>query len=194
MITEDENSIGPFSGYVADVHVSSIQCLQAGISSVGRTAAVTEIARENKAVLAINGDFFHNMHKGLIVRNGVVLRRVIGTSDLCVLGKDGVMKKYEPGDYSAEEILEMNPWQVWSFGPALLDCGLPRTEFNTSSAISRRNPRTAIGYYEPGHYCFVVIDGRSMGGSKGASMKELARLMSDLGCAEAYNLDGVHQQ
>ena len=47
-----------------------------------------------------------------------------------------------------------------------------------------------LGYYEPGHYCLVVIDGRAMGGSSGANMQALASLMSDLGCREAYNLDG----
>ena len=26
--------------------------------------------------------------------------------------------------------------------------------------ISGGNPRSCIGYYEPGHYCFVIVDGR----------------------------------
>ena len=52
------------------------------------------------------------------------------------------------------------------------------------------NPRTAIGYYEPGHYCFVVVDGRQSGYSAGMRIERFARLFADLGCTAAYNLDG----
>ena len=54
--------------------------------------------------------------------------------------------------------------------------------------LQGHNPRTAIGYYEPGHYCFVVVDGR--GESVGVTLSSLSRLMEDLGCKAAYNLDG----
>ena len=62
------------------------------------------------------------------------------------------------------------------------------SSFNSSSRIISANPRTAIGYYEPGHYCLVVVDGR--GDSAGISLPELSQLFSDLGCKAAYNLDG----
>ena len=52
-----------------------------------------------------------------------------------------------------------------------------------------RNPRSVIGYYEPGHYCFVLVDGRRKY-SRGLTMKELSQLMYTLGCVRAYNLDG----
>ena len=52
------------------------------------------------------------------------------------------------------------------------------------------NPRSAIGYYEPGHYCFVVVDGRQDGYSYGLRIPELAAIFEELGCTEAYNLDG----
>ena len=62
------------------------------------------------------------------------------------------------------------------------------TEFNSN--VVRANPRTAIGYYEPGHYCFIVVDGRQTGYSEGLSMEDLSQLMYDLGCKVAYNFDG----
>lgn len=46
-----------------------------------------------------------------------------------------------------------------------------------------------LGYYEPGHYCFVVVDGR-VKHSAGLNMENLAKLMADLGCKQAYNFDG----
>ena len=71
-------------------------------------------------------------------------------------------------------------------GPALLDADGKSTEIR--HALAGPNPRTAIGYYEPGHYCFVVVDGR--GESFGISLNNLSILMHDLGCVAAYNLDG----
>ena len=54
------------------------------------------------------------------------------------------------------------------------------------------NPRSAIGYYEPGHYCLFVCEGRSVGESVslGLKMTELAQFFADLGCKAAYNFDG----
>jgi exopolysaccharide biosynthesis protein len=62
------------------------------------------------------------------------------------------------------------------------------SQFN--SKVNPENPRTAIGYYEPGHYCFVVVDGRQDGYSDGLTLAELSQLFHDLGCQTAYNLDG----
>ena len=81
-------------------------------------------------------------------------------------------------------------WQGWQFGPYLInEDGTPRTEFPTYQ-IKTNNPRTVLGYYEPGHYCFVVVDGRRSGYSQGLTLKNLAQLMVDLGCVQAYNMDG----
>ncbi len=190
-VNDEEHGSKPFTAYIADIHVASVENLQAGFPSGTRTAEAELISKDNHAVMAVNGDFYLNINNGLIVRNGAVLQNSEGTADICVLYEDGTMKTYVPGEYSAEAILNQHPYQVWSFGPELLDeDGMPKEEFNTSTFIYNRNPRTAIGYYEPGHYCLVVIDGRYMGNSNGASMRALASLMADLGCSVAYNLDG----
>ncbi|MBQ3072315.1 MAG: phosphodiester glycosidase family protein, partial [Oscillospiraceae bacterium] len=107
----------------------------------------------------------------------------------CVLYEDGTMETYLAGDVNVEEILSRSPYQSWGFGPALLDAdGLPKERFNTE--VERRNPRSAIGYYEPGHYCFLVVDGRRSNYSYGLSMEKLSELFYELGCNVAYNLDG----
>lgn len=64
------------------------------------------------------------------------------------------------------------------------------TEFHCKSSILGKHPRTAFGYYGPGHYCFVLVDGRQRPYSAGLRMEELSELMYELGCAAAYNLDG----
>ena len=36
----------------------------------------------------------------------------------------------------------------------------------------------------------MVVDGRSAGYSRGVSLTEFAQIFKDLGCTEAYNIDG----
>ncbi len=57
------------------------------------------------------------------------------------------------------------------------------------NAIAGRNPRTAIGYTKDNVLIMVTVDGRKEG-STGVTLKELAKLMKQLGCYEAINLDG----
>jgi len=108
--------------------------------------------------------------------------------DVCVLYWDGTMETYPSMPFKSDEQIEKGAYQVWNFGPMLLDeTGMHKENFN--SAVDKANPRTAIGYYEPGHYCFVVVDGRG-GDSDGITMQNLSLLMEKLGCKRAYNLDG----
>ena len=73
--------------------------------------------------------------------------------------------------------------------------GKAMTKFNTN--VGPANPRSVIGYYEPGHYCLVQVDGRRTESrlekgkiNVGMTMKQTSALMEQLGCAAAYNLDG----
>ncbi len=179
------------SYYVADVYIKDIRSLSVVSPSHGTYAPGIKIFTENNAIIAMNGDSFIPTHEGLCVRDGNVVKSDWSRWDICVLGSDGTMHVYGPSEYTPEEILSGDPYQVWTFGPSLLDKeGGPLDTFNTSKALLGVHPRTAIGYYEPGHYCFVVVDGRQKGHSVGASMSTLAEIMSGLGCSVAYNLDG----
>lgn len=94
---------------------------------------------------------------------------------------------------AAEFDLEMDytdVWQGWQFGPYLIEeDGTPRTDFS-NYGIRVNNPRTVLGYFEPGHYCFVVVEGRQGKYSRGLTLSNLAQLMVDIGCTQAFNLDG----
>lgn len=190
---DEINYSRPVTFYVADVLVQDVASLTTafakGTYSAGGTAAMEKIVKRNRCIVAISGDFARWHENGLIVRNGEVFRQKKLSSDLCVLYPNGVMETYEPGTVSIDDVLAMEPWQSWHFGPELLDHdGRPKSKFNT--AVAGRNPRSVIGYYEPGHYCLVVVDGRQRKYSGGLTMKELSRLMYSLGCVRAYNLDG----
>lgn len=149
-------------------------------------------------IAAVNGDYWGNTsHCLLAVRNG----KIIGNphydyiySDLCVLYFDGTMETYKPDEFNWKAIAAKTPYQIWNFGPGLLDSnGVSYGSYSNDSydhnVVSARHPRTIFGYYEPGHYNFVVIDGRS-DASDGMTLPEAALILQNLGCKQAYNMDG----
>lgn len=147
-------------------------------------------------IAAVNGDYWGNEnHTEVAVRNGKVLRTSeYISSDICVLYFNGVMETISPSEYDWDVISAKSPYQIWEFGPALLDgYGNMITEYSNDSfdhnVVDQRHPRSSIGYYEPGHYCLVVVDGRS-DDSQGVRMIQLAEIYASLGCQVAYNFDG----
>ena len=93
---------------------------------------------------------------------------------------------------NTQQLIDSGVYQSWIFGPSLLDeNGKTKTTFRTWPYITESHPRTAIGYYEPGHYCMLVVDGRQ-DSSRGMFLDEMANLFEQLGCKAAYNLDGGH--
>jgi exopolysaccharide biosynthesis protein len=175
--------------FIADIYIKNLECLRTAFAqdTFGYTDPTDVIADDVGAILAINGDYCTN-NAGPVVRNGLMPRAETYKSDVLVLGWDGVMSTYSPEDFDLDKLQTDGAWQTWTFGPMLLENGQPMTEFNSS--VNKRNPRTAVGYYAPGHYCFVLVDGRQDGYSVGMTTAELSQLFYDLGCSAAYNLDG----
>ena len=90
----------------------------------------------------------------------------------------------------------MNPeWRdvnhIISGGPYLIKNGDIYVDMTAQklASIGGRNPRTAIGYTADNHLIMLTADGRE-GASIGLTLMELARLMKELGCVNAMNLDG----
>jgi exopolysaccharide biosynthesis protein len=155
-----------------------------------RHRAGVGMSEASDAMVAICGDFITLQRGGFLMRNGEIYAADRNYS-ICVLYPDGTMETHDRGSYQIQDILDRNPVQVWSFGPVLLDeNGQVRDSYDISDAVSFPNPRSAIGYYEPGHYCLVIVDGRQEGHSAGMRIPELAQVFADLGCTAAYNLDG----
>lgn len=57
-------------------------------------------------------------------------------------------------------------------------------------AINDKHPRTAMGYTKDGYLIILVIQGRFPGIAEGATLVQEAKILIDLGCIEALNLDG----
>ena len=180
--------------YVADIYIADISCLQTafGKDTYGRgyTEWITRLAERYQSVVTLNGDYYGTRDTGVVIRNGTLYRDNKTTNDIAILYWDGHMEVFSADSFDAMTEIDRGAYQSWCFGPSLLDeAGNQVQVFNCGYSLIRKNPRSAIGYYEPGHYCFVAVDGRN-DDSKGIRMSQLADFMHDLGCTLAYNLDG----
>lgn len=181
--------------YVADVQVSSAEYLKTALAqnAYGKnvTATTSDIAADNNAIIAINGDYYGAQEKGYVLRNGTLYRSTASRDqeDL-VIYADGSFDIINESEVSAEDLLAQGAEQILSFGPALVMNGeIAVTADEEVGKAKTSNPRTAIGILSEGHYVFVVSDGRT-GESEGLTLYELAEFMQSLGVQTAYNLDG----
>jgi hypothetical protein len=179
--------------HLADIYVQDIACIRTAFSGGKYKGAPTTVHKmfdaETDAVVAVNGDYYTQHYYGPVIRNGEpYLERVTHSWDIAVLLKSGELVTYGYRKLTKEALAELDVYQTWVFGPSLLDEeGRAKTRFR--SAVQDANPRSVIGYFEPGHYAFLAVDGRSKT-SKGLTMAELSDLCEDLGFTSAYNLDG----
>ena len=199
--------------YIADIYLRSLDCFTRYYAQGDwhkSKNAVPTMSKESGAILALTGDSSQNFNSGWVMGNGVIERD--GTDpfntkrDICIIYKNGEMRTVtsptrEQSLAVAEETDDI--WHIFLFGPSLLDEeGKPYNKKYFDGHVQPKevlyaNPRSALGYYEPGHYCFVQVDGRKTASkleegkkNKGLTLDVLAEFMESLGCKAAYNLDG----
>ena len=82
--------------------------------------------------------------------------------------------------------------QALTFGPSLvIDGKIQDIEKRKSVyAGTHKNPRSAIGQSGPLSYVMVVVEAKKRGDGTGVTHAELAQIMFELGCTQAFNLDG----
>jgi exopolysaccharide biosynthesis protein len=187
--------------YVADVTLTDATTLRSAFAkdSFGQniTETTSQIAADNDAVFAINGDYYGFRDTGIVIRNGVVYRDE-GARQGLAFYRDGRVEVYDETTTTADELVADGVWNTLSFGPAVLEDGevvdgIEEIEVDTNvgnHSIQGEQPRTAVGVIDDNHLVFVVVDGRSPGYSAGVTLTGLAGIMQDLGATTAYNLDG----
>lgn len=187
--------------YVADVVLSDATALRSAFAKdqfgENITELTSQIAADNGAILAVNGDYYGFRDTGIVIRNGVVYRDEPARAGL-VFFTDGTVEVYDETATSAEELLAAGAWNTLSFGPAIVEDGavvdgIETQEVDTNfgnHSIQGDQPRTAVGVIDENHLVFVVVDGRQEGYSAGVTLTELADIMTGLGATTAYNLDG----
>jgi len=181
--------------HIADIYVQNIESIRTAFGGgefLAGKDSTQQIAIDNGAILAINGDGYSSQKLGPLVRNGVWYRETIDRdSDICALLRDGRLLTFAAGKAALDTLIEQDAYQTWTGGVRLLDDdGQPLDAFHCARSLLSHGARTVIGYYEPGHYCFVTIDGKKNPDSCGATISETADLMYRLGCVAAYTLYG----
>ena len=187
--------------FVADLVLSDATVLRSAFAqdSFGTNIVdeTSDIAEQNGAIFAINGDYYGFRETGMVIRNGIAYRDS-GVREGLAFYRDGHVELYDETATDAATLVDAGVWNTLSFGPALVadgqvQSGIDDVEVDTNfgnHSIQGDQPRTAIGVIDDNHLVLVVVDGRSSGYSAGVSMTELATLMQGLGAVTAYNIDG----
>ena len=190
----------PIVYYVADIYIKDLSSFRTALAyefkdqnqgSRKNVMSTLQLSELTGSLVAISGDNYTFRKEGLIaVRNGVEwYNQTPLADDICVLYYDGTMETYRADDTRTDQIAaiyDKKPYQIWTFGPELLIDGEVPTQFYKNN----ENPLSGVGYFEPGHYCFILVDGRQSGYSWGMNYTQFAQVFKDLGCKVAYNLDG----
>ena len=150
------------------------------------------------AIAAINGNFFDVKNGGSVdfVRlNGKIINenrleknnqraRHQQAAVLIEHGKISIKKWDQKNDWETK-LTEQN---IMLNGPLLFLNGI-KEDLDTTDFNRLRHPRTCLGIKPNGSVILLAIDGRN-DNSAGASLPELTKIMSWLGCTSAINFDG----
>lgn len=192
-VTDGKTKSFPLIYYVTDIYITDVEQFSTAFSDEvftrNASGSTLLITKENNGIVGINGDYYAN-REDFIIRNGVLYEQDFFEIDMMVMYYDGTMEPVFYHEIDINEMVNKGAYQSWAFGPVLVKDGQKVASSYTPGYIQGDNPRTAIGYFEPGHYCFVVVDGRSGSGSIGADINVLSDIFIGLGCESAYNLDG----
>lgn len=167
----------------------------------GRTNGLPQtIANDARAVYAQSGDFYSyrvakKKRPGVIIRNGEALHRKTNgklfhaVPNLATLAffPTGEAEVHEAFEMDASDFLERQATDVLAFGPVLIRNG--EVQDLSNKAYRHKEPRSAFGMIDAGHYVGLLVEGRS-NHSEGAALQQCAALLSSLGVTNALNLDG----
>lgn len=176
-------------------HPTQIRTMLAGGKYNSNVRFIPEtLARQCNAVVAINADFYAYRSDGIIIRNDVVYRQTLLGWDVLLIDDAGDFHIMRDRDVKSSGVLEKyHIVNSLHFGPSLvIDGKIDYT--NVKSGCGDKwnfidSPRTAVGQIDELHYLVCCVEGRSKA-SSGVCVDELAQIMYDRGCVQAYNLDG----
>lgn len=152
------------------------------------------IAQNVNAVIATNADYYNYRKGGVIVRQNVLYRNKPFGWDVLMIDNMGNFHILYDKDEKVQELLESgNIVNTLHFGPSLIIDGKIKIMHDFSGCGEDWNyipsPRTAIGQIGELTYLMCCVEGR-MKDSEGIGADQMAQIMLDKGCVQAYLLDG----
>lgn len=182
--------------FYSDVHIYT--------SGIGETLAVStgtpkletlETLTIPNAVAKVNLGMFDSwfQHGGMYIVDGQYIQEPMARYIDLVIDKKGKMdvQSFKPPlDNETVHRLQEETQFVVGTTYSLVQDGVENLE-NAAlySHYNTRQPRTLFGQRADGRYVLVVVDGRKIA-SVGVTASQSAKIMLDLGCVEAVNLDG----
>lgn len=153
------------------------------------------LAGRVNSVIATNADWFVYRSAGVIYREGELLRdKPMEEYDGLFIDTDGDLHIVSPLTPENVAAIEKPIWQSFCFGPALVIDGEKCDRFDIiwprGVESDRPRQRTAFGQIGPLQYVMLVTEGAEIAGNRGLTVEETATVMHDLGCLQAYNMDG----
>lgn len=164
------------------------------ISNLNKGKILTDISKENEAIVAINGGGYSwttYLPKGFIVSDGVFRYAASSTKKYPTGGfnEEGVLLV---GNYNKQQLIDKKITQALSFGPVLISNGTPIKIVGTGG--SGMNPRTVLAQRKDGIVLFLVVNGYgqnlSWKGRGGVYLNDLLVILKRYGAYNAINMDG----
>ena len=204
--TREMNDITVHIAHIQIADPSQLRTAVAGTAQNSRVDSFLSIAEEVNPVIAMNGDLYTQVpeKKTFEVRMGEKIRaKTNNVKDILVIDdlgdfhlfirSEGLHKGDQP--YYIDQIKEEGRkiTNAMTFGPALVKDGVlvdQKQNEKYSYAPNYKNPRSAIGQTGKLSYVMVIVSGVRGTKDGGATFAELAQIMYELGCTQAYNLDG----
>ena len=156
----------------------------------------SEMAPAVNAVTALSGDYYAFRDFGIVVYNGQVYRTECQKLDSCFIDSNGDMRfvyAKEMSDRSEVEayVEEHDIRFSLAFGPVMIDngrlCEIP--DPYRIGEIDTVNDRAALCQMGQLHYMFATVTASKH--PRGyQNVETFAKCLYDLGCINAYNLDG----
>ena len=185
---------------IARVEIQDASQLRTGIAgakvSSSKTSLVSSMAAKYNAVIAISGDYYANdpAKTSFEYRMGQKIRNKTNrVKDILIIDENGDFHTFIKSDKDKLEAFSAAGHEIinaFTFGPALVSEGTLLTcDTGYGYNPNGKEPRMAIGQMGALSYVLVLAEGRNKD-SEGVTHQELADFMYDLGCLEAFNLDG----
>ena len=203
--TRDINGITVHIAFVRIADASQLRTAVAGTAQNNKTVLFKALARDTHALVAINGDRYTSDAKKTTFEYRMTekirsktnnLKDILIIDDLgdfhLFIKSQGLHKDDQPYFVNVMKEEGRQVVNAFTFGPALVKDGeLLTIDEHYGYNPHGREPRSAIGQTGPLSYVMVLVEGRTSGNDKaGISQQGLAQIMYDLGCVQAYNLDG----
>ncbi len=180
--------------YVTVADASQIRTGIAGNWKTKKTAPVSKTLAKYGGVLGINGDYYTYHSQGIVVRNTERIRfNPVAGRETLIIDDKGDFTIIRPTTKEAFESFEGTVVHAFCFGPGLVVDGEAITDLSKvtmDNGKGKKTQRIAIGQTGPLSYLILTCEGPENPGSVGFDLLQMAALCKEMGCINAYNLDG----